>query len=166
MRPLALIVATLTAAAGLQPATLPRGVRAALDRAYPGWRFATIAPTLRPELAPGQRAEWVSGDFDADGRRDFAVQIVRAVAPAESAQVTVAFLRRPGGRYARYVVHAGGVHQGIFLGRGTRGSRGRDLEADTEFVYHADAVEIIYGQEAGETCLFLRGRFRCLITSD
>ena len=146
---------------------LPRAVRRAVDAAYPGWRFATIIPELRRELAPGQRPEWVSGDFDGDGRRDYAVQIVWAEAPPpqDSSQLTVALLRRPRG-YARHVVHATGIHDGIWLARGRRGSRNCDFEADTEFVYRTDAIEIGYGQEAGETCLFLRSAFRCLITSN
>jgi hypothetical protein len=163
---LLLFAVSLGARAPSAPPIAPSAVRRAVDAAYPGWRFATLLPALRRQLAPGQRPEWISGDFDADGRLDYAVQLVRAAAPPDSAQLTVALLRRGAGGFALHVVKAGGVHDGIWLGRGARGARGRDVEADTDFVYRADAIEIGYGQEAGETCLLIGGTFRCLVTSD
>jgi hypothetical protein len=164
---LPLAAVSVLAAALLAPAPpLPPAVRREVDAAYPGWKFATVSPALRHLLAPGQRPEWVSGDFDGDGRRDYAVQLVRATPRADSAQLTVALLRRRGDGWARHVVSAGPVHDGVWLGRGRRGTRARDLDGDTNFVYHADAIEIGFGQEAGEACLYARGRFRCVITGD
>jgi hypothetical protein len=97
---------------------------------------------------------------------DYAVQLVRAASSRDSAQLTVALLARTRFRYALHVVQAGGVHQGIWIARGPRGRRSRDLAVDTPFVYHTDAIEIGYGQEAGEACLFLGGKFHCYVTGD
>lgn len=165
-RVLGVAAAALLLGPGLRgPAALPAALRAQLDREYPGWRFADVLPALRRGLRPGERPGWVRGDFDGDGRADYAVQIVRPAAPPDSAQLLLAYLRRPPG-YARRLVRAGGVHRGIYLAAGRRGQHGHDLEGDTAFVYRADAVEVVYAEQARETCLYLGGRFRCLLTGD
>jgi hypothetical protein len=165
MRRWHIVVVGFLVVAPLDP-TLPTRVRAALDAGYPGWRFATVLPALRRGLSHGKRPEWVTGDFDGDGRRDYAVQLVRARARPDSVQLIIALLARDGASYERHVVMAGGIHHGIWLARGTRGTRNRDLDADTVLVYRTDAIEIGYGEEAGESCLYLRKRFHCFVTSD
>jgi hypothetical protein len=143
----------------------PRAVRAQLDRVYPGWRFADVDSSLARLFRTGERPGWVDGDFDGDGHQDYAVQIVRAAAPPDSAQLLLAFLHRPDG-YSPVTVKVGGVHHGIYLGVARRGDHGYDLIGDTTFVYRSDAIEVFYGQEARETCLYREGGFTCLTTGD
>jgi hypothetical protein len=147
---------------------LPGLIRAELGRAYPGWRFATVAPELRAQLARGQTPDWIAGDFDGDGRRDYAAQIVHP-STAHGTQHVVAFLRRGGG-YQRLLVSSFPQSRGAYLALARRGERVADLEADlngdSTFVLRADAVHILVGQEAGSTCVYERGRFRCVLSSD
>lgn len=144
---------------------LPTALRAQIDREYHGWRFADVDPWLRKQLAADQRPGWVRGDFDGDGGTDYAVQIVWPAAPRDSNQLLLAYLRRPR-RYLRLPVRAGSEDHAIYLGTGRRGKRVPDLDGDTDVVYRADAIELFYGQEAGEACLYLGGRFRCVAAGD
>jgi hypothetical protein len=125
-------------------------------------------PELKAQLAPGQTPDWIAGDFDADGQRDYAVQIVRPSSP-NGTQYVLAFLRRGGG-YQRLVVNSFPESQGSYLALARRGERVADLEADlngdSTFVLRADAIHILFGQEAGSTCVYERGRFRCVLSSD
>ncbi|MDQ3995442.1 MAG: hypothetical protein M3303_00310 [Gemmatimonadota bacterium] len=147
---------------------LPAPIRAQLARAYPGWRFAAVAPELRAQLASGQTPDWIAGDFDADGRRDYAVQIVRP-SSRDGAQYVLAFLRR-GARYRQLVVDSFPETQGSYLALARRGERIADLEADpngdSTFVLRSDAIHVLFGQESGGTCVYERGRFRCVVSSD
>jgi len=150
---------------------LPAGVRAQLTAAYPGWRFARVDPRLRPELVtePGCRRspEWVSGDFDGDGRTDYAVQIIRP-GPRDSAQFVLAFVARRGA-YQRFVLKQAGEHLGFFLRTSRPGERVLDLEkdlnGDSSFVLVRDAVDILSGS-TGTTCLYESGRRRCVVSGD
>jgi hypothetical protein len=141
-----------------------------LDVKYPGWRFATVSAELGAELRPDDHVDWIAGDFDADGRQDAAVQLVlSAGAPPDSAQLIVALLRREPDD-AIFVVKTSSVQLNTYLRRGARGKRERDLERDSEgktfFIYPSDAVEVLYGQEAGEACFFDGDLFKCRIVGD
>jgi hypothetical protein len=79
-------------------AGLPLDARRRLDAVYQGWRFASVTPALQRSLPATVSAAWVSGDFDGDGKRDYAVQLVQPSGPADSQQWLVALLRRPRNR--------------------------------------------------------------------
>jgi hypothetical protein len=165
---LALILIGLLSGSHVATRVLPPAVRSELTRLYPGWRFATLVPSLRPVIDNEHSPEWIRGDFDGDGRRDYAVQIVRQ-SPRDSAQLILAVLRRGDG-YRLYVVNAGGKHNGIYLVLSRRGERVHDIEADpsgfASITLRTDAITIAYGEEAAETCFYERRRFRCIISGD
>jgi hypothetical protein len=144
---------------------LPAQIRADLNKLYPGWRFAEIGAALRP-LPRGRAVDWVSGDFNGDGRPDYAVQIVRPGREVNS-QTVVAFLGRGRG-YERLVVLAFLRNHETYLGRVRRGERRPDLETDpsggSRFVLRTDAIDVIYGGQASHTCVYEGGKFRCIIT--
>ncbi|HEY8165347.1 MAG TPA: hypothetical protein VIF83_07310, partial [Gemmatimonadaceae bacterium] len=91
-------VATFTLLIGCGSfSTADAELRRALNAAYPkGWRFATLAPFSDSEAGPGESPAWVAGDFDGDGRSDYAAQVVMFkpghTAKWDSAQIVVAFL--------------------------------------------------------------------------
>jgi len=171
---LALAVALMAAAPARSSSApeLPAAVRAQLTATYPGWRFARLDPRVQPELVaePGRRRspEWVSGDFDGDGRTDYAVQIVRP-GPADSAQVVLAFLARRGG-YQRSVLTTFGEHLGFYLRTSRRGERVLDLDkdpmGDSSIVLRHDAVDIPSTEGTGMTCLYEHARWRCVTSGD
>ena len=175
---LSVLIAVPAAWAGGSPASstqaraLPAAVRMQLSAAYPGWRFARVGPVGQSDLAAesgrGRSAEWVSGDYNGDRRTDFAVQIVRQ-GPADSAQLVLAFLAVPGG-YRRFLLTAGRVHLGLYIGTSRRGDRVFDLEknadGDSTFVLLNDAVDLLSTEGGGSTCLYESGRWRCVLSSD
>jgi hypothetical protein len=71
---LMLVLQTALRATGGQGA-LPLDARQRLDTLYPGWRFATVTTALQRSFPAPFSAAWVSGDFDGDGKRDYAVQL-------------------------------------------------------------------------------------------
>jgi hypothetical protein len=159
------------ASPGQAPA-LPAAIRAELSAAYPGYRFARLHPGNHSELSaePGNRrsAEWVSGDYNGDRRTDYVVQIVRP-APADSSQLVIVFLAGAAS-YDRFVLHAVGEHLGIYLRTAPRGERVLDLDKDinggTSFVLLNDAVDILFTEGAGMTCLYETRAWRCVLSGD
>jgi hypothetical protein len=150
---------------------LPSAVRAQLNTAFPGWRFAALAKelegTLTAEAGRRRSPEWVSGDYNGDRKPDYAVQIIRR-GPMDSAQIVVAFLTTSRG-YHGYIVHASGEHPGLWLRTSRRGERlhdlDRDLNGDSTLVLTNDAIDI-QADEGGLTCAFEAGLWRCFTSAD
>ena len=146
-------------------------LRAALDAAYPeGWRFAAIDEYWRPELQAGQREDWIGGDFDGDGRSDYAAQVIlhRLGHPGgkDSAQQIVVLLRRRN-RFERHVLGVGGgPNTGIYLGRVPRGETVHDFEGRSEITLESDAVQQIFAGQASVAYVYDDGRWREIITGD
>src|SRR5438094_711988 len=61
----------------LQPFTIFR--TSSLDRRFPGWRYAEVEKDIREflkqDVSPFARPDIISGDFDGDGAKDYAVLI-------------------------------------------------------------------------------------------
>jgi hypothetical protein len=154
---------------------LPGAARQVLEARSPGWRFAGLDPRLADDLVRGQSAAWVVADFDGDGRRDYAVQLVAPSAPPESAQQVVALLARRGG-YEPVLVMAAGLRTGVYLGREPKGGMMVDLEQYDDryepsatnggFVLEHDGLTVYYGEVAASTCYYVRPGFRCVVSSD
>ena len=153
------------------PGPSPAEVRSALDASYPeGWRFATLDDYARSELKPDERADWISGDFDGDGRSDYAAQIVvhRMGHPGgvDSAQLVVVLLRRRN-RFDKHVLGAGGgPNTGIYLGRIPRGETVHDYEGRSAVTLESDAVHQIFAGQASVAYVYDDGRWREIVTGD
>ncbi len=70
-----LILTGALGAPGPRP-PLPAAVREVITTHCAGWQFAPVDSARVRGWRPGDRPDWVSGDFDGDGRRDYAVQIM------------------------------------------------------------------------------------------
>ena len=95
MKPLTLAAATalfalLPGASRAQTPSVPAELRAAVDATFPGWQLATTRSS--------KQRQWIRGDFDGDGRADYAISIVRAAdrsgVTADNRQALVAVMRR------------------------------------------------------------------------
>jgi len=153
------------------PGPSPTEVRSALDASYPeGWRFATLDDYARSELKPDERADWISGDFDGDGRSDYAAQIVvhRMGHPGgvDSAQLVVVLVRRRN-RFDKHVLGAGGgPNTGIYLGRIPRGETVHDYEGRSAVTLESDAVHQIFAGQASVAYVYDDGHWREILTGD
>ena len=97
-------------AGGAKPDGLPGAISSALDKRLPGWRFSQVSADVRQFLAErlaGASPHLIRGDFDGDGRTDYAALIEH---PDQSKSAggsyvveTLAFLKR-GAEYKLYVL--------------------------------------------------------------
>jgi hypothetical protein len=154
---------------------LPVAVQQVLEARYPGWRFAQLDSQLAHDLARGLSAAWVAADFDGDGRRDYAVQLVAPSAPPESTQQIIGLLARRSG-YEPVVVMAAGLQTTVYLGREPKGGMVVDLEQYDDrhepsatnggFVLEHDGLTVYYAEVAASTCYYVRPGFKCVVSGD
>lgn len=140
-------------------AGLPVSIRATLDEEYPGWQLAPSGAEVRSEFKKLKSRHFPSlaiGDFDHDGKRDYAVQIVLS-SPGQEEQIIMIFLARASG-YEESILQSMGIDPGSFLwalkmkldesGAQVEGGGSRD-------------VLLVRGGPAGETTYaYDAGRFR------
>jgi len=139
---------------------LPAAVRAMLDRDYPGWRPAGIAPQIAEwfrERGFRHEPDRIAADFDADGAEDFAVS-VRFSGLVER-QVVLAFLSR-GDRFERHVLADDPPDPFIFLLLFARGTPDFDFETMRPFRHARDTVAIMYFQRNPLVFTYSDGSFR------
>jgi Mrp family chromosome partitioning ATPase len=158
-----LIVASVAAA----QTPLPPELNRALDATYPGWRLAR-GPGL-----PAER-QWIRGDFDGNGRADYAIQIVRSPQDRgvkdEERQIVVVIWSGQSGQST--IAHASAIDEVTHLALARRGERVLDLDADENGTrtrkLARDAIHILYGEVAGMTCSWMANqrRFDCWTSGD
>jgi hypothetical protein len=149
--------------------------RQTLEARYPGWRFAELDPRLMRGLLREHSPGWVAADFNGDGQRDYAVQLVGPSAPADSAQQVVALLAGKAG-YEIVLIMAAGRSTAVYLGREPKGEMVLDLERYDDryepsltnggFVLKHDALTVYYAEAAASTCYYVAPGFRCVVSGD
>lgn len=112
-----------------QAQTIPAKVRTYLNRNYSGWKPTAIASGCYTKFA----RSIVSGDFDGDGKKDYAVKLVRG-----TKGYVIAFLAR-GDDYSAFVLEARSARDiknyGLSIGR--KGER---------YPIGGDPPDVIYGK--------------------
>ena len=76
--------------------SLPPAIQTTLTAEYPGWRLAPVTEDSLKEFKATQATHSpsvVPADFDNDGKRDYAVQIVLSK-EGEDEQIVIIFLQR------------------------------------------------------------------------
>jgi len=89
---------------------IPQSIRSTLDQEYPGWKLAPVTrqiQTIYKQHKVAHSPSFAQGDFDHDGRRDYAVQIVLNT-PGQEEQIIIAFLAR-GDRFEEIIVQSMGI---------------------------------------------------------
>ena len=151
---------------------LPAAIKSALDRKFPGWKFAPVSDEirrfLRENVSTDTRPEMISGDFDGNGRLDYAVLIEHGNIFNEKRQpigkniYVVAFLRKGAG-FKLYVLEKGNNE---YLALSKKGEKDYSYQTDQNFVYAHDAVFAGIFDKGGSSFIYRNGRFHSVITSD
>lgn len=95
---------------------LPESIRATLDQEYPGWKLAPVTIPIQKEFTKRHLTRLPSltaGDFDHDGKWDYAVQIA-LTKPGEEEQIVIVFLARDNG-YEENIVESMGLDPTVYL---------------------------------------------------
>jgi hypothetical protein len=95
---------------------LPQAIRATLDQEYPGWKLAPVTPAIQKEFSKRHLVRLPSltaGDFNHDGKWDYAVQIALTTPGAEE-QIVIVFLATGAG-YEENIVQSMGLDPTAYL---------------------------------------------------
>lgn len=150
---------------------LPAAVRVKLDRRFPGWRFAEVREEIRralKESSPGAHPDLVRGDFDGNGRADYALLIEQenfynneGVSIGRKSHLVVLLRRRDG-----YRLHHVASPAGEYLLLWKKGDKAYNYATQKRFILRKDAVEAVIFEKAGTTYVYDMGRFRPIVTGD
>jgi hypothetical protein len=150
---------------------LPRQIKVLLDRKFPGWQFPVVSDddcqSVKSWGGKDAFAQLIQGDFDGDGRLDYAVLIELESGIDDRGLVSrpavyiVAFLARRNEYRMRMVTHEGGDCLQLLR----KGEGDYDYGAQREFTYSLDTI-FSGGGCCGSSYLYEHGKFRAIITSD
>src|SRR5690349_16120709 len=90
--------------------SLPPAIHATLDQEYAGWKFASVTPQINNEFKKhwaNRQPSLVAGDFNHDGKKDYAVQIVLTT-PGQEEEIIIIFLAKGTG-YEENIVQSMGI---------------------------------------------------------
>ena len=164
-----------TLSLGQEPSLeIPSHIKTMLDKKFPGWKFAEVdeyvRSFLRERVSTNARPEMIMGDFDGNGKADYAVLIKHGEMLDESGKVigenayVVAFLKKRNG-HKLYVLNADGdTPEYLTLGR--RGEQSYDHKSNKKFTYANDSIEGWIFEKAGWTYVYEKGKFRYIYTLD
>jgi hypothetical protein len=139
---------------------VPQSCRAALDSALPDWKFATIPQDViewyRAKGRPLPVA--ASGDYDADGTKDWAVLVEQerttkiAVCLTTAARTQLSVIADP---YCRDGVETSPARSDHY-----------NHETDKTETLARDGISVWCWEKAGATYVYERGVFRRIVDSD
>lgn len=150
---------------------LPASAIHMLNRRFPGWKLADVSAEVRQffkDELKGASPVVIYGDFDGNGRRDYAVLIHRGYLLNNQGQAyapqhfLVVFLRR-NTRYKMYVIKD---PAGDYLSLAKKGTRDYNYTAQKEIIYENDAIVTGIFEKAGSSYVYKNGRFISFVSSD
>jgi hypothetical protein len=149
---------------------LPRPIKVLLDKNFPGWQFPGVSDddcqSVKTWGGKEAYAQLTQGDFDGDGRLDYAVLIEygsitdRGIVVGPRTYIVVFFLEHDGYKMNVVTREGGGCLQLMH-----KGEPDYDYEAQREFTYKYDTIMSGEGM-GGTSYLYENGKFRAIITSD
>jgi len=151
--------------------SLPAAIRSALDDKLPGWAFAEVGDDirrfLRERVSPEARPEIIRGDFDGNGRLDYALlithgQILNSGGEAIGRKVYIAAFLKRGRGYKLHLLSEGGD----YLALGKKGTYGYDFHAERKLKYMHDVIESGHFEKTGWAYIYKGGKFRYVYTAD
>jgi lipoprotein-anchoring transpeptidase ErfK/SrfK len=146
---------------------LPGTIISTLDKNYPGWKFPDVSENIIKYFRTAKSIydpNLIWGDFNADGTKDYAVQITHG-----DLMKVIAFLSRDSD-FDSYVLTSGSRSDSsaieTYLSFFKRGEQDYDYDADEYFLYPRDSIGVMYFGKAGWSYIFEDGKFRRVASAD
>lgn len=165
MKPLApsfLILLVLTAAPGaMAQRELPNDVASEIENRFSSWKLASIDESIVSYYAERRNHEkpnFIRGDWNGDGRVDYALILERRLRPENKLLVV---LMRKGAAFRHIFLPANDCIMAL-----KKGTKDEDIEARRTFTYRNDAIFSYYWEKGGSSYIWNGGRFRSVLTSD
>lgn len=137
--------------------SLPADAGAAVEAKYPRFRLAPSAPQIEQwfrEYGFASSPSLLAGDFDQDGERDWAVQIVTA----RGRQVALALMRR-GARWELHTLAEDAPDPFRYLLLYQKGDKDFDFRTLKPFRHTRDAIGLMYFNRTPMTYTWRKDRF-------
>ena len=151
--------------------TLPARIKSILDGRFPGWTYLPVDDEIRKFLkeyvSEYARPDLINGDFDGNGRTDYAVLIEENARSPKRADREmrkdrlVVFLTKVAGFEIKVL-----DPEGAYLAVMKQGDWDYSYETNQYFTYQNDAIFAGIFEKGGTTYVYEKGRFRSIITSD
>ena len=151
---------------------LPLQARDALYLKFPDWRFVEVPDEVRQVLkrdhGPNARPDLISGDFDGDGRVDYAAFVSHGTVGAKQGELTypkeclAVFMARDQKYQMQLIEDVNADYVQLIH----KGDGGYDYETQRDFTYLHDAIDAVIFEKAATTYVYENGGFRAIITGD
>jgi hypothetical protein len=164
---LALLLSVEVAAQTSSKIELPAAARRLLDKKYPGWKFPKVSADIRQYFKKSDaELNLVSGDFDGNGRADYALQIEHGVEFTDRGTSVpkshLVVLMKNNNGYRLQIIDGGGD----FIALTKKGDKGYNWETRKNFIFARDAIETVFFEKAATAYVYEKGKFRAIVTSD
>jgi hypothetical protein len=139
---------------------LPQSIRATLNQEYPGWKLAPVTLQIQQTFKKHHANRLPSltyGDFDHDGKRDYAVQIA-ITTPGEEEQIVIVFLARGDG-YEENILESMGLDPTVYLWVANKALTETGPNAQDKFV-NKDVLMVLGSPVGSATYAFDEGKFQ------
>lgn len=151
---------------------LPKDMKRQIDRQFPHWRFAAphkiIEASYQKRIFPNHLS-LLTGDFDGNGRGDYALYIYYGDYSARKLCVLAVLQKNNGSKIhilREIPVDADPVADESYLLLAPKGSKEFDHETHKNFTLSRDAITFVILQKAAETFIYHDGNFRRIVTGD
>jgi hypothetical protein len=148
---------------------MPNSIKMLLDQDYPKWKFPKFVEPWNLDFNGKSKIDLcvIFGDFDGDGSKDFAIQIVHPLKSSQDReQVLMAFLKR-GSYYQKLVLETFSADKSldIVISLVQKVSVGFDVSNEIDFTYPHDAIDI-GSEKASHSYIYTNGKFETVSTGD
>ena len=158
---------------------IPNEISIDLNAKFPGWVFPQIRDEIKNfisnEVASGAFPEIISGDFNGDNEKDYAI-FIEHNNPKSTSKLdnlkpdlhVLAYLKEKSSDSFRYfkLLSVQGSPSDHFLLLYRKGARDFNYDTENDIVYENDAIFVGFFEKAGISYVFKNNKFNEIITSD
>lgn len=158
---LALILLAVCSPIFARSVVLPAGAKKVLDTKFKSWRLADVNEDISKfykERRSHEQPNLIKGDWNSDGKQDFAVQLQNREDGEK--KIIVALMRTPSG-FETHVLDAADC-----IMSEKKGKKAYNFETKRSFRFKHDAIFSYIWEKAGGSYVWTGNRFRYILTSD